>query len=55
MVLDLIDLRWLFVLPLGLIMAFVVWVMWDIAREIGAQKRRWVRSYRGSRMDGYKR
>jgi hypothetical protein len=44
-----IDARWLFILPLGLVLVFVSWVFWNISKEIWAQKRRRVRTLRGAR------
>ncbi len=41
-----IDARWLLLLPLGLILAFVCWVFWNLSKEIGAHKRHWVRTFR---------
>ncbi len=43
-----IDVRWLLLLPLGSILVFVCWVLWNISHEIWAKKRRWTISYRDS-------
>jgi hypothetical protein len=41
-----IDLKWLLVLSLGSMAAFAIWVFCNLTREIRAEKRRWVRTYR---------
>ncbi len=43
---SLIDLRWLLILPVGLILFFVCWVFRNLCCEIWAEKRRWVLTYR---------
>jgi hypothetical protein len=50
-----IDARWLLLIPFGSILVFVSWVFWNISKDIWAQKRRRVRSYRGSRVKIYPR
>ncbi len=42
----LIDARWLLLIPFGLIIGFVLWVLWHLSLEIHAQKRRWIINYR---------
>jgi hypothetical protein len=41
-----IDVRWLLILFLAPIVAFVLWVFWSISKDIGARKRRRIRTYR---------
>ncbi len=43
-----IELKWLLLLPVGAIVVFALWVLWNLSREIGARKRRWVITYRES-------
>jgi hypothetical protein len=45
---QLVDVRWLAILPLGPTLVFVLWVFWNLSREIWAEKRRWIRTYRDS-------
>ena len=42
------ELRWLLLLPVGAIVVFALWVLWNLSCEIGARKRRWVITYRES-------
>ena len=42
------ELKWLLLLPVGAIVVFALWVLWNLSREIGARKRRWVITYRES-------
>ena len=42
------ELRWLLLLPVGAVVVFALWVLWNLSREIGARKRRWVITYRES-------
>ncbi len=48
-----IDARWLLLLPLGSVVVFVLWVLWNLSREIWAERRRRVRSYRVSEVKIY--
>jgi hypothetical protein len=50
-----IDARWLLLLPLSSILVFVSWVFWNISKDIRAQKRRRVRSFRSARVKIYPR
>ena len=34
-----VDAKWLVLLPLGPTLAFVLWVLWNLSREIGARRR----------------
>jgi hypothetical protein len=42
------ELKWLVLLPVGAIVVFALRVLWNLSREIGARKRRWVINYRES-------
>ena len=42
------ELKWLLLLPVGAIVVFASWVLWNLSREIGARKRQWVVTYRES-------
>ena len=41
-----LDVRWLLLLPLGFILAFVSWVFWNVSREIWVHRRRWIITHR---------
>ena len=43
-----IDMKWLIILPLFPAAVFVAWVFWNLAREIWAERRQWVRKYSDS-------
>jgi hypothetical protein len=43
-----IDVKWLMILPLGAIGAFASWVLWNLIREIQAERRQWVWKYSDS-------
>jgi hypothetical protein len=42
------DMKWLIILPLIPSTFFVIWVFWNLWREIWAEKRRWIRHYRAT-------
>jgi hypothetical protein len=48
-----VDARWLLLLPIGSIVVFVSWVLWNLSREIWAERRRRVRTYRVSEVKIY--
>ena len=43
-----IDVKWIAILPLGFIAAFWAWVFLNLAKDVVAQKRKWIRKYNGS-------
>jgi hypothetical protein len=45
-----IDAKWLLLLPIGSIVVFVSWVLWNLSKEIWAERRRRVRTFRVPRV-----
>ena len=42
---SMIEVRWLLLLLIGFLLTFVSWTFWNLAREIWAERRRWVHKY----------
>jgi hypothetical protein len=45
---SLIDVRWLFLFPVALILLIIAWMLRNLGREIWAEKRQWMVTYRES-------